>query len=187
MTRWVIETRPDDYRVARFAVIAVGLAVLESGFPSPIPGVKPGMANIITLMVMQQFGWRMAAWVSMLRILGAAIFLGSFLTPGFFLSLGGGVASLAALAVARGLPPRWFGMISWSLLASFAHMAGQLGVIFIGFIPSAGVLNLMPILAAAALVFGWVNGWIALRLAVRPDDGPATSPARSPVAESIES
>lgn len=164
MTRWVIKTTPEDERVARLATLAIGLAVVESAFPSPIPGVKPGLANIVTLLVLQRYGWWLAVWVSLLRIFGASLFLGSFLTPGFFLSLSGGLSSLLVLAFARYLPERWFGLLSWSLLASFAHMTGQLAVVYFGFIPSSGVLQLAPLFAVAALLFGWVNGWIALKL-----------------------
>lgn len=164
MTHWVIKTSIEDERVARLAALAIGLAVIESVFPSPIPGVKPGLANIVTMLVLARYGWSMAVWVSLLRILGASLFLGSFLTPGFFLSLSGGLCSLAALGVAQHLSKRWFGLISWSILAAFAHMAGQLLVVFLGFIPSAGVMNLAPIMAAAALGFGWVNGLIANKL-----------------------
>lgn len=164
MTRWVIKTSPDDERVARLATLAIGLAVVESAFPSPIPGVKPGLANIVTLLVLERYGWGLAVWVSLLRILGASLFLGSFLTPGFFLSLSGGLCSLFMLGLVRYLPKRWFGLVGWSILASFAHMTGQLIVVYLGFIPSAGVLQLAPLFAAAALVFGWVNGWIALKL-----------------------
>ena len=164
MTRWVIESTPEDWRVARLAALAIGLAVLESGIPSPLPGVKPGLANIVVLLVMVQDGWRLALWVSLLRIIGASLFLGSFMTPGFFLSLSGGLCSLLMQVLVSRLSPRWFGLVSWSVLASLAHMAGQLLVVFIGFIPSAGVLQLVPLLAGAALFFGIFNGWIANRL-----------------------
>lgn len=167
MTHWHIEASIEDHRVARLAVLAIGLAVVESAFPSPVPGVKPGLANIVTLLVLEQYGLRLAVWVSLLRILGASLFLGSFLSPGFFLSLGGGIASVLMLALACRLPRRWFGLVSWSILASFAHMAGQLGVIYLGFIPSGGVLQLAPALAAAALLFGWINGVIATLLPLR--------------------
>ena len=165
MTHWVIEANAEDHRVARLAALAIALAVLDAGIPSPIPGVKPGLANIVTLIVVDRYGWRLAVWVSLLRIFGASLLLGSFLTPGFWLSLGGGCASLLMLALAHTLPKRWFGWVTWSILAAFAHMLGQLAVIYWGFLPSRGVFALLPILAAAALVFGLVNGLIAARLA----------------------
>jgi len=72
--------------------------------------------------------------------------------------------SLAFLALARWLPGRLFGPVSWSLLASFAHMAGQLALARAWLIPHDGVFRLVPVLALAALIFGIINGLVACRL-----------------------
>ena len=60
------------------AAFALGLSVLEAAIPSPLPGVKPGLANIITLIVLARYGWRAAAWVSILRVLAGGLVLGLF-------------------------------------------------------------------------------------------------------------
>ena len=88
---------------------------------------------------------------------------GNFLAPGFFLSLSGALCSLAALGLARHLPVRWFGPVSHSIHAAFAHIAGQMLVVYFWLIPHAGIAYLIPIFAAAALLFGTVNGLIAAR------------------------
>ena len=48
-----IELRPtaDDHRVARHAAAAIVLTVAEAAIPLPLPGVKPGLANIVTGLV----------------------------------------------------------------------------------------------------------------------------------------
>ncbi len=143
------------------AAVALGLTVLESAIPSPIPGVKPGLANIVTLIVLARYGWRMATWVSLLRVVAGSLLFGSLLTPGFFLSLAGALCSLVLLAAASRLPARWFGPVSHSVLAAFAHIAGQMALVFVWLIPHAGILYLLPLFAAAALLFGTVNGLIA--------------------------
>ncbi len=56
-----------DRRVATLAAAAIGLTLAEAAIPLPIPGVKPGLANIVTLVVLYRYGWRMAAWVAGLR------------------------------------------------------------------------------------------------------------------------
>lgn len=145
------------------AAVALGLAVLESAIPSPLPGVKPGLANIVTLIVLARYGWRVAAWVSLLRVVAGSLLFGNFLAPGFFLSLSGAVLSLIVLAAAQHLPARWFGPVSHSIYAAFAHIAGQMAVVYLWLIPHAGIAYLIPIFAAAALVFGAVNGVIAAR------------------------
>jgi heptaprenyl diphosphate synthase len=157
-----------DHRIARLAALAIGLTLMEAAIPSPLPGVKPGLANIVTLIVLHQYGLKTAVWVSLLRVLAGSLLLGSFLTPGFFLSLSGAVLSLAVLGLATHLPQRWFGAVSLSILAAFAHITGQLGLVYFWLIPTAGVLYLSPIFATAALVFGLANGLIAARLLAPP-------------------
>jgi heptaprenyl diphosphate synthase len=155
---------PEDRRIARLAVIAVTLTLAEAALPSPLPGVKPGLANIVVLWVLLQHGWRDAVWVSLLRVLAGSLLLGSFLTPGFWLSASGAITSLLALGVAHRLPARWFGPVSLSLIAAFAHLAGQLTLVAAWLLPVAAVLALLPIFALAALVTGLANGLIVARL-----------------------
>jgi len=159
----LLHTTAEDHHVARMAAVALGLTVLEAAIPSPLPGVKPGLANIVTLIVLARYGWRTAAWVSLLRVLAGSLLFGNFLTPGFFLSLSGALLSLLVLAFAQYLPRRWFGPVSQSIFAAFAHIAGQMAVVYWWLIPHAGIAYLIPIFAAAALVFGTVNGLIAAR------------------------
>ncbi len=153
-----------DRRIARLAAAAVGLSLVDAAIPTPLPGIKPGLANIVTLLVLSRYGWSTAAWVTGLRIVAGSILLGQFLAPGFFLSLTGGVLSLLVLAAARHLPRRWFGPVSWSILAAFAHIGGQLLLARAWLIPHDGVFMLAPLFGAAALVFGIINGLIVARL-----------------------
>ena len=161
-----IELKPtaDDHRVARHAAAAIVLTVAEAAIPLPLPGIKPGLANIITLVVLARWGWREAAWVALLRVLVGSLLLGQFLAPGFFLSLAGGVLSLIVLGVAMHLPKRWFGPVSQSVLAAFAHIGGQVLVARLWLVPHDGVFYLVPVFALAATVFGLANGLIAARL-----------------------
>lgn len=154
----------EDHRVARYAAAAIVLTVAEAAIPLPLPGVKPGLANIVTLIVLARCGWREAAWVALLRVLVGSLMLGQFLAPGFFLSLSGGLASLAVLGAAMHLPRRWFGPVSQSVLAAFAHIGGQLLVARLWLVPHDGVFYLAPVFALAATVFGLVNGLVAAQL-----------------------
>ena len=156
-----LDTTAEDHHIAKMAAVALGLTVLENAIPSPLPGVKPGLANIITLIVLSRFGWRAAAWVSLLRVVAGSLLFGNFLAPGFFLSLSGAVCSLAVLALSLHLPQRWFGPVTDSILAAFAHIAGQMTVVYLWLIPHSGIAYLIPIFAIASLVFGTVNGLIA--------------------------
>lgn len=159
-----ITASADDHRIARLAALAIGLHLAEAIVPSPLPGVKPGIANIVTLYVLYRYDFATAAWVSLLRVVAGSLLLGNFLSPAFALSLGGALASLAMLASATHLPRRWFGPLSHSMLAAFAHIAGQLLVVRLWLIPHAGIAYLVPVFAAAALLFGVINGFAAAAL-----------------------
>ena len=160
MTRSVIELVPtaEDCRVARHAAAAIALAVAEAAIPLPLPGVKPGLANIVTLVVLARWGWREAAWVSLLRVFAASLLLGQFLAPGFFLSLAGALASLLVLGASARLPKKWFGPVTHSVLAAIAHIGAQLVGVRLWLAPHDGVFYLVPVFGCAALLFGLVNG-----------------------------
>src|SRR5512143_2181651 len=170
MTRSAIElpVTAEDRRIARLAALAIGLTLAEAAIPSPIPGVKPGLANIVVLLVLLQFGWRAAAWVSALRVVAGGLLLGSLFAPGFWLSATGALMSLSVLALARHLPARHFGPVSLSVLAAFGHIGGQLALAGAWLLPGAALIKLLPVFAGAALIFGAANGVIVARLLAAP-------------------
>jgi heptaprenyl diphosphate synthase len=168
MQKITIQTTADDHRIAQLTAFAIGLHLAESIIPSPLPGVKPGIANIVTLFVLYRFNFATAAWVSLLRVFASSFLLGNFLSPTFVLSLLGALMSLTVLALAAHLPSRYFSAISLSILAAFAHIGGQLIVVRLWLIPHAGVAYLIPIFAGAALLFGIVNGYVTAYLLKSP-------------------
>jgi heptaprenyl diphosphate synthase len=166
MTRSItkIHTTKEDHHIAKLTALAIGLHILEAIVPSPLPGVKPGIANIVTLYVLYEYGFATAAWVSLLRVFASSLLLGQFLSPTFVLSLSGALFSLAALFLTQQLPKKYFSAITISILAAFAHIAGQLIIVRLWLIPHTGVVYLIPIFALAALIFGLINGLITAKL-----------------------
>lgn len=161
LTHWQLNCDQTDHRIAQMAAIALVLTIIEGAFPSPMPGVKPGIANIVTLIVLARFGWRAAAWVALLRVIAGSILFGNLFSPGFFLSLSGALFSLAMLALTWQLPKQWFGAVTHSVCAAFAHISGQMMVVYLWLIPHSGIIFLFPMFAATALFFGTINGLIA--------------------------
>lgn len=183
---------PEDRRVAALATAAIGLSLIDAAIPSPLPGVKPGLANIVTLVVLIRHGWATAAWVTVLRVIVGSLLVGQLFAPGFFLSATGAVASLLTLGALHrfaGWPSRWFGPVSLSILAAIAHLGGQLVVARLWLIPHDGLYLLVPLLALPALLFGTTNGLIAAHLLHLPlpeatptaaDDGEDGATSASP-------
>lgn len=164
MTHSIISTTAEDHHISKLTALAIGLHILEAVIPSPLPGVKPGIANILTLYVLYEYGFTTAAWVSLLRVFASSLLLGNFLSPTFVLSLSGALCSLAALYLAQHLPKKHFSAITLSIFAAFAHIAGQLIIVRLWLIPHTGVVYLIPIFALAALFFGLINGLITRNL-----------------------
>lgn len=160
-----IHTTAEDHQIAQLTALAIGLHMIEAIIPSPLPGVKPGIANIVTLYVLFQYGFKTAAWVSLLRVFASSLLLGQFLSPTFILSLSGALISLGCLFLAlQLLPTKYFSVISLSIIAAFAHIAGQLLVVRFWLIPHAGIAYLIPVFSLAALIFGVINGLITRKL-----------------------
>jgi heptaprenyl diphosphate synthase len=153
-----------DHIVAGLAALAIIIHIAESSIPSPLPGIKPGLANVVTMIALCLYGWNTAMWVSLLRVLVGSLLIGTFLGPPFFISLGGAIVSLIFLAAAV----KWNNWckvltvtpIGLCIIAAMAHMTGQFWVAYFLFIPHAGLFHLLPVLLAAALVSGLVTGTI---------------------------
>lgn len=159
---------PQDRLIAGFAALAIAIHILEASFPSPIPGIKPGLANAVTLIVLLRHGLVAAVWVGALRVLVGSLLVGSLMTPTFWLSAAGASCALLALALGaawnRLVAAAALSAVGLSVLAALAHMAGQFFVAYRLFLPHPGLLRLLPVLLGAALLFGTVTGWIAQRI-----------------------
>ena len=164
MTLSTINISDRDHQIAKLSAIAVALSLIEFFFPSPIPGVKPGIANIIILYTIFKFELRMGIWVSIIRVFVTSIILGSFLSPTFFLSLSGALFSLLSLIIFKNLSPKYFSLISFSLIASLAHIVGQFVIVRLWIIPHNGIFYLLPIFILSAFIFGLVNALVTNRL-----------------------
>ena len=83
--------------LALYTTLAMAIYGIESMLPVlfPIPGMKLGLANIITLLVLKNEGIRSASFVLFCRILLSCFLFGSFVS--FFYSLSGGILCLFAM------------------------------------------------------------------------------------------
>jgi heptaprenyl diphosphate synthase len=163
------------------AALACVLQVGESLLPHPIPGVRFGLANIVSLIVLVQIGPGSAIGVVLLRTLVSSIFLGTFLTPSFVLSISGGLVSilvmipLYAISAGRRFPA--FGFVGISVAGSVSHVLTQLLVVYALFVPARGVWLVWPWLALSAVVMGIITGLVAsqvfrqLETGERPETG----------------
>lgn len=148
--------------MALLTAIALTIFVIEAQIPAPvpIPGVKLGLANIITLITMCLLGKKEAGAVLLVRVLMGAMFAGSPSTLLF--SAVGGLFAYLTMCLTVGL----FGEDRlWivSALAGIAHNAGQL-LACVLVVKTPGVFAYAPILAASGVVTGVFTGFAAQNL-----------------------
>ena len=161
------DDRPDRIvRLSMLVACASVLQVAESLLPHPVPGVRLGLANIITVIAMVYIGPGSAVELAVLRTLVSSMVLGTFLTPTFVLSFSGGVVSALVMVLLyklSGRGPFSFGLIGISVGGSVSHIAAQIALVYFLFIRSSGVLWLWPWLGLSAVVTGVLTGMIAVQ------------------------
>lgn len=131
--------------------------------PVPLPGVKIGLANVVTLVALFLLSEKEALCVSLLRIVLGSLFSGTFLGVTFFLSFGGGVSSFAAMCLARrrNFSPLWV-----SILGALFHNLGQWLVASL-YIQSSILLFYLPFLLLFAFPAGAFVGYLGVVLLKR--------------------
>lgn len=136
---------------------ALVLSVIESWFPIPIgpPGVKLGLANIITLLVIVFFGFKSAMFVVVIRCILLAIFSGSPIT--FLFSLSGGVLSTLAMSGLYKKFSSTFSLVGISIIGALMHNLGQ---IIVGMIILREVFLIFyfPVLIISGVITGLLIG-----------------------------
>lgn len=148
---------------AVLTALALGLSVMENMFPVtaviPLPGVKLGLANIVTLFALYQLGSRSALSILIARCLLGSLFAGN--VSALLFSLMGG---LAAMLVMIGLTHfRRLSVFGVSIGGAAAHNIGQIGAAIIT-LGDTAVLGYLPVLLGVSLITGTVTGLVTALL-----------------------
>lgn len=143
--------------MALMTAISLTIFVVESLIPPvvPIVGVKLGLANMVTLFILLNGGWRPALAVLFARLVLSTIFVGQMMS--FIFSLCGGLLAFAAMALLTRLMggrPVWF----ISACGAVFHNIGQM-VAAVAFLTPV-VLAYLPYLLIAGCISGTLTGWL---------------------------
>ena len=159
-----LETIRRQIFLALFIALAVALHTLEALLPSPVLGLRLGFANILALTALYLYGAR-AAWIVILaRIFIGSLLLGNLFSPGFLLSLCGGLVAMSMMSGAKTLFGHFISPIGVSVLGAVGHIAGQLLVAWLILIRHGGLWNLFPVFVLFAMATGIANGWATVLL-----------------------
>jgi heptaprenyl diphosphate synthase len=154
-------------RLALYATAAALLFVLERLVPNPVPWVRLGLANIVTLVVLLEHGALSALVVVGLRLVLGAFFAGTLLGPQFLLSGCGAVASWGVMAAAVRWGERLWSPLGVSLLGSAAHAVAQLALANALFATAGALWVLLPFFLGLSIVTGGVTGVLASAVVAR--------------------
>ena len=146
-------------KLIAFALI---IFVIEAQLPppAPIPGVKIGLANVITLVTLVIFGRKEAFFVLVARIISGSIFTGNFMS--FLYSISGGIICFATMSV---LICVFDDERLWvvSIFGTIAHNTAQIALAaFLTSTPQ--VFWYLPILLVSAIITGAFTGLVAAAL-----------------------
>lgn len=119
----------------------------------PLPGIKLGLANVVTLMALFFLGTRSAFTILILRCILGAVFGGGI--SGLAFSLTGGVFAMTVMCIFKHC--KGISIYGVSVLGAAAHNIGQIlvAVIFMG---SVYVIGYLPYLLVVSVFTGMATG-----------------------------
>ena len=142
---------------AVLTALALGLSTLENLFPVtlivPLPGVKLGLANIVTVFALYELGAVPALTILTARCLLGGVFAGN-LSALLFSLLGGFTAMLVMIVLKHCKGLSIYGV---SIGGAAAHNCGQIAAACLT-LGSMAPLYYLPILLGASLITGAVTG-----------------------------
>ena len=145
---------------AVLTALALGLSTLENLFPVsilvPLPGVKLGLANIVTVFALYQLGAVPALVILVARCLLGSLFAGN--ASALLFSLMGGIGAMLVMIALRRV--RGLSVYGVSIAGAAAYNIGQIGAAMI-VLGGTAVLGYLPVLLGVSLLTGTLTGFVA--------------------------
>lgn len=151
-----------------FIALAMVFSYIETFIPINIgvPGVKLGLANIVTIVVLHKLGAGRAVLVSLIRIVLSAMLFGNMTV--MLYSLAGAMVSLLIMAILCKL--KFFSIAGISIAGGVAHNMGQL-ILAMFMLSDQHVLYYAPVLIISGTIAGIVTGILAVAITYRVNIG----------------
>ena len=133
--------------------------MVEAQIPplTPVPGIKMGLANIVTVFVVFAIGAKEGALVLFVRIFLGAVFAGNFSTI-FYSAAGGGCAIAVTILLKKLLTKKQLWVAG--SLGAVAHSVGQMGMAIL-ITGTPGLAVYLPVMISVSIVTGCFTGLCA--------------------------
>ena len=138
-----------------FLALALIFSYVEALIPIPfaVPGMKLGLANMVTVILLYLFTPGEALLISMLRILLSGLIFGNAMS--LIYSFAGGILSFGVMYLCFRL--KKVKMIPLSVIGAVSHNAGQLIAAAI-LVTNYNIVFYLPVLIIAGIVTGLITG-----------------------------
>ncbi len=157
-----IKNKPSNNRKTALCGVMIALAMvlsyLESLIPFnfAVPGIKLGLANMVTIIAMQRLGVKQACAISTGRIILSGILFGNIAV--IIYSLAGAALSIAVMWLAGRI--KVFSLVGISVCGAVSHNLGQLIVAAL-MMENTKILYYMLVLAITGTIAGIIIGIIS--------------------------
>ena len=151
-------------RLSMLLALSVALNIIETSLPllnGYIPGLRLGLANIVTLFILYQFGLKDALYIGILRVFLVGILRTGIFSTTFFFSLTGVLLSILFMYLTK----RFLNLsiIGVSIIGSIAHSTGQvLASIFV--LQMSSMIYYLPWLLLFSIPTGILVGILCKQL-----------------------
>ena len=155
-------------RLAMLTAIALTIFMIEAQIPAlvPIPGVKLGLANIVTVFTVFAIGSKEGGAVLLCRIFLGAVFAGNFSTI-LYSAAGGILAILTTIALKKLIKEAQLWVAG--CLGAIAHSIGQMAMA-IAITATPGLAVYLPVMIGCSILTGSFTGLCAQALVKRRKD-----------------
>ena len=154
--------------MALLTAIALTIFMVEAQIPAlvPVPGVKLGLSNIVTVFAVFAMGSKEAASILFVRIFLGAVFAGNFSTI-FYSAAGGALAIVTTILLRKLLTKKQLWVAG--ILGAVAHSIGQMAMA-IAITQTIGLVSYLPVMILCSIVTGLFTGLCAQFLLDRGED-----------------
>lgn len=142
--------------------LAIVLSLAERLFPLdaivPVPGVKLGLANVVTLFALTRLSTRDAVAILLCRVALSSLLMGS--VTAFLFSLFGGLLALAVMGLLLRAEGKLCSVLGVSVAGAAAHNIGQI-IAAVIWMKTGAVIAYLPLLLVMSVPLGLVTGLTA--------------------------
>lgn len=140
-----------------FSAASISIFVIESFFPTPLPGIRIGFANIFILLALIFFGLKESLLIGILKSLIGSLVLAKLFSPTFLFSMSGTlISTLAMWTILKSKLP--ISLIGISIIGAEVHIITQLLIATSFFLPQVSFFYLSPIYILVSLITGSITG-----------------------------